>query len=67
MRTLSVVAFDQPSYMAAMSVGREAPPVVTGEAFAPQTIGDITGKVNHLRRHLFSWHSPRDADIFRRR
>ncbi|XGW02022.1 hypothetical protein V3C99_014243 [Haemonchus contortus] len=39
---------------------------VTGESFAPQSIGDITGKVNNLRRHLFSWQAPRNTDFFRR-
>ncbi|EYC17398.1 hypothetical protein Y032_0030g2023 [Ancylostoma ceylanicum] len=39
---------------------------VREEAFAPQTISDITGKVNQQRRQLFSWQPNANADFFRR-
>ncbi|KAK5985830.1 hypothetical protein GCK32_005745 [Trichostrongylus colubriformis] len=40
---------------------------VGAELYVPQTISDVTGKVNQLRRQLFSWQAPRDTDFFHRR
>ncbi|XGW02023.1 hypothetical protein V3C99_014243 [Haemonchus contortus] len=61
--SLSPKAFRPPRYQ---NLFGERSQKVTGESFAPQSIGDITGKVNNLRRHLFSWQAPRNTDFFRR-